>query len=333
MRTRFGTRIIATGLIAAFGINLMTAATALAGPGGDRGRDRSYGRDDMRGQDSVRGRGQERQGKSYGKSYRESRKARTVQPKARHGGNRSGKWSKAHNGHRPKGRSAHGHGRPGGDRYRAQTKVIRKPGVVKKRVVVKRPARIHQSHKARKVHRNVVRNRAVYKTPAVRSGHGGKHRYGHGHGHKYGKRHYGPPPTRVIVVPPRRHYRKVWVVRDYGHRYYGYGRYHRDRDAYKWLSFTAITVALINNLTVYQQRAYEDAQIRATTAPVGQTIHWNEAGAYGTVTATREGTSSFNRYCREFQKTVTIGGRTEQAYGTACMQPDGAWEVVSNNGS
>jgi triosephosphate isomerase len=35
------------------------------------------------------------------------------------------------------------------------------------------------------------------------------------------------------------------------------------------------------------------------------------------------------RYCREFQQTVTIGGRTEQAYGTACMQPDGAWEVIS----
>jgi hypothetical protein len=161
----------------------------------------------------------------------------------------------------------------------------------------------------------VIHKKVVRTAPAV------KH-YSHGR--------YGPPPTRVVVVPERRHYRNVRVVRDYGHRYHGYGRYHRDDDAYKWLAFTAITVAIINNLTVYQQRAYEDAQIRATTAPIGETIRWNEGGAYGTVTTTRDGTSSLNRYCREFQKTVTIGGRTEQAYGTACMQPDGAWEVVSN---
>ena len=34
------------------------------------------------------------------------------------------------------------------------------------------------------------------------------------------------------------------------------------------------------------------------------------------------------RYCREFQQTVTIGGRTAEAYGTACRQPDGSWKIV-----
>jgi surface antigen len=34
-------------------------------------------------------------------------------------------------------------------------------------------------------------------------------------------------------------------------------------------------------------------------------------------------------YCREFQQTVSIGGREERAYGTACRQPDGSWKVVS----
>jgi hypothetical protein len=33
-------------------------------------------------------------------------------------------------------------------------------------------------------------------------------------------------------------------------------------------------------------------------------------------------------YCREFTQSVTIGGRVEHGYGTACMQPDGAWEIV-----
>lgn len=32
--------------------------------------------------------------------------------------------------------------------------------------------------------------------------------------------------------------------------------------------------------------------------------------------------------CREFQQTVTIGGRAEPAYGTACRQVDGSWRFV-----
>jgi surface antigen len=33
------------------------------------------------------------------------------------------------------------------------------------------------------------------------------------------------------------------------------------------------------------------------------------------------------QYCREYQQTVTIGGKTETAYGTACRQPDGSWRI------
>ncbi len=36
------------------------------------------------------------------------------------------------------------------------------------------------------------------------------------------------------------------------------------------------------------------------------------------------------QYCREFQQTVTIGGKTEEAYGTACRQPDGSWKIVDS---
>ena len=32
-------------------------------------------------------------------------------------------------------------------------------------------------------------------------------------------------------------------------------------------------------------------------------------------------------YCREFQKQIIIDGRTEQAYGVACRQPDGIWKL------
>ena len=73
----------------------------------------------------------------------------------------------------------------------------------------------------------------------------------------------------------------------------------------------------------------QQAYTQATTAPVGQTITWNnpETGNYGTVTPTREGTKSSGEYCREFQQTVTVGGKQEDAYGIACRKPDGSWEI------
>lgn len=77
---------------------------------------------------------------------------------------------------------------------------------------------------------------------------------------------------------------------------------------------------------VKAERAYG----RATTAPVGETISWNnpDSGNYGTVTPVRDGRQTTSgRYCREFQQTVVIGGQRENAYGVACQQPDGTWEV------
>ncbi|MCB1530608.1 MAG: hypothetical protein H6853_05580 [Rhodospirillales bacterium] len=34
-----------------------------------------------------------------------------------------------------------------------------------------------------------------------------------------------------------------------------------------------------------------------------------------------------DEYCREYVRTITIGNRTEEGYGTACLQPDGSWEI------
>jgi surface antigen len=77
-----------------------------------------------------------------------------------------------------------------------------------------------------------------------------------------------------------------------------------------------------------KQKAHQ-AYTQATSAPVGQTITWNNpnTGNSGTVTPTRDGTSSSGEYCREFQQEVTVGGKQEQAYGTACRKPDGSWEI------
>lgn len=39
-----------------------------------------------------------------------------------------------------------------------------------------------------------------------------------------------------------------------------------------------------------------------------------------------------DNYCREYTKSIRVGGKTVQGYGTACRQPDGAWEITKVEG-
>ena len=134
--------------------------------------------------------------------------------------------------------------------------------------------------------------------------------------------------SHTTVVSSRSYvHRGVAVYRPHGTYYHGYGGYYNDDDAWKWLAFTAITLKLLDNLNEQQQREHEAAQVEATTAPVGQPITWDDGSATGSVTATRQGQDAAGNQCREFQQEVTIGGETEQAYGTACLQPDGSWKI------
>lgn len=75
----------------------------------------------------------------------------------------------------------------------------------------------------------------------------------------------------------------------------------------------------------------QQANQRAYTAPVGETIRWNnpDSGNYGTITPVRDGRTSSGAYCREYQQTIYVGGKQQSGYGTACQQPDGSWKVVS----
>ena len=72
------------------------------------------------------------------------------------------------------------------------------------------------------------------------------------------------------------------------------------------------------------------AEREAYAAPIGQKITWNnpDTGNGGTVTPIREGTAEDGAPCREYQSTIHVGGKTEQAYGTACRQADGSWKIV-----
>jgi surface antigen len=64
-------------------------------------------------------------------------------------------------------------------------------------------------------------------------------------------------------------------------------------------------------------------------APVGTPMVWQTAGNdYYSLTPTRDFRTE-GRYCREYQAVSTVAGRKQQTYGTACMQPDGSWEIVN----
>lgn len=73
------------------------------------------------------------------------------------------------------------------------------------------------------------------------------------------------------------------------------------------------------------------ATTQAHSVPLGESVSWNnpESGNAGVITPVRDGRSSAGRYCREYQQTITVGGRQQEGVGTACQNPDGSWEIVS----
>jgi surface antigen len=77
----------------------------------------------------------------------------------------------------------------------------------------------------------------------------------------------------------------------------------------------------------YSQRSMQQGLERL---PSHQQTAWQnpDTGASGTITPTRTFQSTGGQNCREFQQTISVGGRTEEGYGTACRQPDGSWKIV-----
>jgi surface antigen len=75
----------------------------------------------------------------------------------------------------------------------------------------------------------------------------------------------------------------------------------------------------------------QQAQQRAYSAPIGQTISWNNpnSGNSGTYTPIRDGRTSSGNYCREYQQTIYVGGQQQTATGQACQNPDGTWNIVN----
>jgi surface antigen len=73
------------------------------------------------------------------------------------------------------------------------------------------------------------------------------------------------------------------------------------------------------------------AQQALNDKPSGTTTTWKnpDSGNSGSVTPIRTYQTQTGQYCREYEQTVTIGGKPQKSYGTACRQPDGSWQLQS----
>lgn len=82
---------------------------------------------------------------------------------------------------------------------------------------------------------------------------------------------------------------------------------------------------------VDQMHAAQTTQTALEANRSGITSTWAnpDTGHSGTVTPVRTYETPQGQNCREFQQTVTIGGKSESAYGTACRQADGSWKIVN----
>jgi len=80
-----------------------------------------------------------------------------------------------------------------------------------------------------------------------------------------------------------------------------------------------------------RRMAAETTHRALETASTGATVPWQnpDTGHSGAVTPTRTYQTASGTFCREYQQSVTIDGKSEQVTGTACRQPDGSWRAAS----
>ena len=76
----------------------------------------------------------------------------------------------------------------------------------------------------------------------------------------------------------------------------------------------------------------QTTQSALETSQPGQSLPWRNtnSGNYGSITPSNYYQNAEGQYCREYTQTIVVGGKTEKGYGTACRQPDGSWQMVSN---
>jgi surface antigen len=73
-----------------------------------------------------------------------------------------------------------------------------------------------------------------------------------------------------------------------------------------------------------------NAQYALENTHTNTTTTWRnpDSGNYGAITPVETYQTAGGQYCREYTQTVVVAGEKQQAYGTACRQPDGTWKII-----
>jgi surface antigen len=91
---------------------------------------------------------------------------------------------------------------------------------------------------------------------------------------------------------------------------------------------------------VYYGSAYQPNYVAPYAPPPSQTVYYAEPAATYQPVAYQEdspvyvsggyagtGANTQQQYCREYTQRITINGKVQETYGTACLQPDGRWRI------
>ena len=104
-----------------------------------------------------------------------------------------------------------------------------------------------------------------------------------------------------------------------------------------WIVASALAGGLLGG-AIGHRLDNKDKQLAAETAArafetnrTGQAAAWKnpDSGNSGTITPTKTYQAGSGQYCREYRQEIIVGGEKQQAYGTACRQPDGSWKIQS----
>ncbi len=135
----------------------------------------------------------------------------------------------------------------------------------------------------------------------------GRHHAGHGQHFGHGHHSIG-----FFGFYGGRHFQRPHRFQHHRHRYFRHRPHHYHHGHY--------------SDRVYVYNFHYTLENNATH----ETTTWRnpDNGDSETITPVETFQTKEGRYCREFVKTVTIGGEEQQAYGTACRQPDGNWVIA-----
>ncbi|WP_303722734.1 RT0821/Lpp0805 family surface protein [Malonomonas rubra] len=104
-----------------------------------------------------------------------------------------------------------------------------------------------------------------------------------------------------------------------------------------FLVLLTATTALANHRSTLYQLTQGDAdslvggfQYALAKSPDNQAVDWSNwaTGLSGSIVPFRSYQTSYGQICREYLSTVQLDGSIQQAFGTACQQGDGGWNIA-----